>query len=475
MTTKIRPAILCGGSGTRLWPLSRSDYPKQLLKVSGENSLLQDTALRLTGSGSFMPPIVICNEAYRFLVQDQLTNVGITPAAILLEPEGRDTAPAATVVALRAFQDDPDAIVVLCPSDHVIANVEAFHVAIAHAATIAEKTGRLVTFGINPSRSETGFGYIERGNPLNDGLQGFEVSRFAEKPDAATADQYVASGKYQWNSGIFLFRASDFLEEIGRYEPEMLTACRTALGNAVNDLGFSRLDAAHFGTSSKISIDYAVMEKTSRAAVVPVDMGWNDLGSWTAFRDIIEPDKDGNVSRGDIVTVNAFNNILRSEGPLIVASGVSDLIVVSTKDAVLVASHDAAASMKEVIGVLDKAQRPEITVHPRVHRPWGWYETMDEGPGFKVKRIAVKPGQKLSLQKHTHRAEHWVVVTGTATVTRGDEILTLSANESTYISAGTAHRLENQTPDELHIVEVQTGSILTEEDIIRLDDDYGRK
>ena len=474
MTMTIRPAILCGGSGTRLWPLSRSNYPKQLLRLTGDNSLLQETALRFTDSGRFLPPYVICNDAYRFLIRDQLHRCGVQPAATILEPAGRNTAPAATIAALLAMRDDPEALLLLCPSDHLIADPGAFRAAIDRAASAARE-GRLMTFGIAPTRAETGFGYIESGGAI-DGADGcFEIRRFTEKPDRATAERYLAADGMWWNSGIFLMRPADLIGELERHAPDIVSACRAALDAAYEDIGFLRLGDSEFAKSPSISIDYAVMEKTERAGVVPCEIGWNDLGSWQAVGDLTEPDTDGNVLAGDAVAHRSRGlHVHNAGGPLVVASGVDDILVVSTKDAVLVADRTTETALSEVVGLLASQGREEASAHPRTHRPWGWYETVDEGPGFKVKRIAVAPGEKLSLQKHNHRAEHWVVVRGTATVTRGGDVMALHANESTYIPVGTEHRLENESDQELQLIEVQTGEILTEEDIVRLEDVYGR-
>ncbi|MEN3950868.1 mannose-1-phosphate guanylyltransferase/mannose-6-phosphate isomerase [Iodidimonas sp. SYSU 1G8] len=473
MSHKIHPAILCGGSGTRLWPLSRRSHPKQLLSLVDPLSLLQVTARRFADTGLFAPPIALCSEAYRFIIAEQMHAAGMAPGAVILEPAGRNTAPAAAVAALWARRQDPEALVLLSPSDHVIGDLAAFRTAIDAAAEIAVRTGALVTFGIKPDRPETGYGYIEAGEPI-DGTTALAVTRFVEKPDLATARAYVDGGRHLWNSGLFLFRATDFLSELARLEPDMLAACEEAFEKARTDLDFVRLDEESFGRSPSNSIDYAVMERTERAAVVPVSMGWSDVGSWSALRDVAEQDAAGNAVWGDVLAIDTRNSLVRSEGPLVVTYGLDNLVVVATKDAVLVSTADAAQDLKTVVSRLEALKREETESHARVFRPWGWFETMDLGPGFKVKRIAVKPGQRLSLQSHKHRAEHWVVVNGVAEVTRGEEVTRLEANQSTYIPAGTTHRLGNAGDSELQIIEVQSGGYLGEDDIVRFDDIYGR-
>jgi mannose-1-phosphate guanylyltransferase/mannose-6-phosphate isomerase len=473
MSYKIYPAILCGGSGTRLWPLSRRSHPKQLLALVDPMSLLQVTARRFADTALFAPPIALCSEAYRFIIAEQMHAAGMAPGAIILEPAGRNTAPAAAVAALWARRQDPEALVLLSPSDHVIGHLAAFRKAIDAAAQIAVRTGALVTFGIKPDRPETGYGYIEAGESL-DGSTALAVTRFVEKPDLATARAYVEGGRHLWNSGLFLSRARDFLSELARLEPDMLAACEEAFEKARTDLDFVRLDEESFARSPSNSIDYAVMERTDRAAVVPVSMGWSDVGSWSALRDVAEKDGAGNAVWGDVLAIDTRNSLIRSEGPLVVTYGLDDLVVVATKDAVLVSTADAAQDLKTVVSRLEALKREETESHARVFRPWGWFETMDLGPGFKVKRIAVKPGQRLSLQSHRHRAEHWVVVNGVAEVTRGDEVTLLEANQSTYIPAGTTHRLGNAGDSELQIIEVQSGGYLGEDDIVRFDDIYGR-
>jgi mannose-1-phosphate guanylyltransferase/mannose-6-phosphate isomerase len=472
MSRKIHPAILCGGSGTRLWPLSRRSHPKQLLSLLDPLSLLQVTASRFADPERFAPPVALCSDAYRFIIAEQLRAAGLTPDAVILEPEGRNTAPAAAVAALWALRQDPGAVVLLCPSDHVIRDLAAFHDALQAAAETAHATGALMTFGIRPARPETGYGYIEAGAPAHG--RALRVARFVEKPDAATATEYLRGGRHLWNSGLFLFRAVDFLAELGRLEPEMLAACTDAVERARTDLDFVRLDEESFRRAPSNSIDYAVMERTDRALVVPVAMQWSDVGSWSALHEVADKDKAGNATWGDVVALDTRDSLVRSDGPLVVTYGLRDTVVVATKDAVLVASAEAAQDLKSVVSRLDGLKRQETDGHPRVFRPWGWFETMDMGPGFKVKRIAVKPGQRLSLQSHRHRAEHWVVVSGEAEVVRGDEVIRLVANQSTYIPAGTRHRLANAADSELQIIEVQSGGYLGEDDILRFDDIYGR-
>ena len=474
MNQKIHPAILCGGSGTRLWPLSRRSHPKQLLSLLEPHTLLQVTARRFADPARFAPPVALCSEAYRFIIGEQIRGAGLTPGAIILEPQGRNTAPAAAVASLWALRQDPDALVLLSPSDHVIGDLPAFQTALDLAAETARATGALVTFGIRPDKPETGYGYIEAGDELPGGGGALSVARFVEKPDAATAQRYVDGGRHLWNSGLFLFRATDFLAELERLEPAMLAACHAAVDKARTDLDFVRLDEESFAAAPSNSIDYAVMEKTERAVVIPVSMGWSDVGSWSALRDVAVKDAAGNAIWGDVIAIDTRDRLVRSDGPLVVTYGLDNVVVVATKDAVLVSSAEAAQDLKTVVSRLEELKREETDFHPRVFRPWGWFETMDLGPGFKVKRIAVKPGQRLSLQSHRHRAEHWVVVSGEAEVTCGERCMTLRANESTYIPAGTTHRLGNAGDSELQIIEVQSGGYLGEDDIIRFDDIYGR-
>ncbi len=470
---KIYPVILSGGAGTRLWPMSRALHPKQLLPLVGEHTMIQDTARRVAESGRFAPPLVVCNEAHRFVIAEQLCAVDIEAMAIVLEPEGRNTAPATAVAAGLLAGRDSDATMLVLPADHVIADEAAFTEAVGRAETAAA-TGALVTFGIAPTGPETGFGYIRLGAPM-DGMEGcFRVAQFVEKPDRATAQSYLATGNYLWNSGIFLFRADRYLAELGRLNPEMAASCQRALAGATEDMDFLRLDGPAFRASPADSIDYAVMEHTRNAAVVPAEMGWSDVGAWSALWQIGDRDGDGNVVIGDVVTSGVRNAYLRSEKPLLAVLGLEDVVIVATDDVVLAAPRDRVQEVRRLVDALRSRNRPEVETHSTVHRPWGSYQSVDAGPRFQVKRLSVKPGAKLSLQKHARRAEHWVVVRGVARVTRGDEVFDLEADQSTYIPLGTAHRLENPTDEALDIIEVQSGDYLGEDDIVRLDDKYGR-
>ena len=470
----IHPAILSGGSGTRLWPMSRALYPKQLLALTGARSLLQQTALRVAGDAGFAPPLVIANEEHRFIIAEQLREIGVTPEALILEPVGRNTAPAACVAALRLAMSEPDALMLVLPSDHAIGDLAAFRAATGHAAAAA-RLGHLVTFGITPERAETGYGYIARGQPLS-GCQGaFAVTGFVEKPDPATAERYLAAGDYLWNSGIFLFPAALYLTEIERLCPQMLAACREALAGARADSDFIRLDKEAFARCPSDSIDYAVMEHTPQAAVVPVTMGWSDLGSWDALWELGDKDERGNALAGNVVAEATRNCYLRSEAGLVAAIGVEDLVVVATDDAVMVAPRNRTQEVKQLVGRLLAERRDEADALPTVHRPWGTYRSLHNGHRVQVKHIMVRPGGKLSLQMHHHRAEHWVVVQGTARIVRGNEELILTEDQSTYIPLGTAHRLENPGKIPLHVIEVQSGSYLGEDDIVRFEDHYGRE
>ncbi|MBB4304802.1 mannose-1-phosphate guanylyltransferase/mannose-6-phosphate isomerase [Rhodobium orientis] len=472
---RIATVILSGGAGSRLWPLSRAGYPKQFLSFSGGPTLIQQTARRLSGE-RFSAPLIICNEKHRFLVAEQMRQIDCDPAGILLEPFGRNTAPAAAVAALHLLADagDGDPLMLIAPSDHVIADEAAFLAAVDRAARAARR-GALVTFGIAPDRAETGYGYIRRGGALEGAAEVYAVDRFVEKPDRETAAVYLAEGSYFWNSGIFLFSARTYLGELERHDPAMVAACRNAVAASRRDLTFCRLDQEAFAAARSDSIDYAVMEKTGHAAVVPVDMGWNDLGAWSALWDIGDKDDDGNVVLGDVLQHEASGNFVRTDHHLVAVVGLSNVVVVANDDAVLVADKDRVQEVKAIVERLKAEGRGEHDLHTTVHRPWGSYRGIDRGERFQVKRIVVRPGEKLSLQKHYHRAEHWIVVTGTALVTRGDTTFQLGENESTYIPAGEVHRLENPGKLPLHLIEVQSGSYLGEDDIVRFDDVYARE
>lgn len=452
------PVILSGGAGTRLWPLSRELRPKQLLRINSELTLLQETAKRIGSK-----PMVVCNQEHRFIVAEQLRELGVEPRGIIIEPVGRNTAPAVAVTALLA---DPKALLLVMPSDHQVRDTEAFRRAVEQAIPLAE-AGMLVTFGITPTEVNTGYGYIKRG-------EGFTIERFIEKPDRVTAEGYLKSGQYLWNAGIFLFQAQVYLNELADYHPQMVAQCQAALDLGSRDLFFFRLAEEAFAAIAGQSIDYAVMEQTSKAAVVPVNMGWSDIGSWSALWQESSQDQSGNVLLGDVMAVDVEDSYLRSDGRLVAAIGVRDLIVVATDDAVLVADKAHDQDVKKVVERLKVAGRSEASQGRKTWRPWGWFQTIDDGNRYRVKHIQVNPGAKLSLQKHWHRSEHWVVVTGTAVVTCGDNTFTLRENESTFIPAGTLHRLENPGKLPLRMIEVQSGEYVGEDDIVRVDDDYGR-
>ncbi len=531
------PVILSGGAGTRLWPLSRELYPKQFLPLTGERTLLQETVARLDGLdrllGKVAAPIVVCNEEHRFLVAEQLRTLGVAPGEILLEPAGRNTAPALTLAALSALRAGQDGVLFAMPADHVVKDTAAFQEAVAKAASLAEQ-GRLVTFGIVPTAPETGYGYIQTGAQLRSapapragesagggnqgtglreqepplpsgeraGVRGeaFTIARFVEKPGAETAAQYLASGDYYWNSGMFMMQAGVWLEAIGRFRPDILEACRQAHALGRSDSDFFRVDRSAFANCPSDSIDYAVMERlvspfagggyapspsplggegggegnAFHAAVIPLDAAWSDVGAWPALWEIQDKDAEGNVTRGDVLTHHARNSMIVAQDRLVAAIGVDDLVIVETADAVLVASKAAAQDVKAIASTLKTQGRQEHAIHRRVHRPWGSYEGIDFGSRYQVKRITVNPGASLSLQMHYHRAEHWVVVRGTAKVTRGDETLVVTENQSTYIPLGVKHRLENPGAIPLEMIEVQSGSYLGEDDIVRFEDNYGR-
>ncbi|WP_367273697.1 mannose-1-phosphate guanylyltransferase/mannose-6-phosphate isomerase [Parvibaculum sp.] len=469
---QIYPVILCGGSGTRLWPLSRSSYPKQLLPLISDKTMLQETAIR-TADPLFASPLVIGGEDHRFHIAEQLAQIGVEPWRIMLEPCRRNTAPALAAAALLLVARDPKAIMFVQPSDHLIADVAALRQAVLRAAPAAA-LGHLVTFGIAPTRPETGYGYIEADGGI-DGIDGVhKLKRFVEKPDQPTAETYFRSGGFHWNSGIFLLPAAEYLAELDRLHPEIVRACAGAIAAGQDDDRFFHLDEKAFSSSPGISIDYAVMEHTDHAAVMPSEFGWNDIGSWHALMDAQPRDDDGNVLHGDVIAEDVSGSYIRTEGPLVAALGLSDIVVIATEDAILVTSADRCADVGHMVEALSKNNRTESSHHRRVYRPWGFYQTVDFGDRFQVKRIMVKPGAQLSLQMHYHRAEHWIVVSGTARITCGEETKLLRENESTYISQGTTHRLENPGRLPLHLIEVQSGAYLGEDDIVRFEDCYGR-
>lgn len=465
------PVILSGGIGSRLWPLSREHYPKQLLSLVGHHSLLQDTFERLQGLTD-QAPLVICNEAHRFLVAEQLRSIQKSKAHILLEPVGRNTAPAAAVAALWALNQHPQAILLILPADHLVLDRHAFQKAIIAGLSLA-KSGHLVTFGVIPHRAETGYGYIKATQPIAE-TQGYRVDAFVEKPDLATAESYVQDGHYYWNSGLFLFKASQLIEELDLYAPDIVGACRQAVDNALEDHDFLRLDEASFRSCPSNSLDYALMEYTDSAAVIPLAAGWSDVGAWSTLWEVCPQDSDHNVILGDVLTDQVSNSYLRSEHRLLAALGLDNHIVVETADAVLVAHKDHVQNVKNIVATLKQQARLEADLHRKVYRPWGYYETIDQASRFQVKRITVNPGASLSLQMHYHRSEHWVIVKGTAEITRGQEIFILSENQSTYIPLGIKHRLANPGKLPLELIEIQSGSYLGEDDIIRFDDHYGR-
>jgi mannose-1-phosphate guanylyltransferase/mannose-6-phosphate isomerase len=467
------PVILSGGSGTRLWPLSRELYPKQLLPLVGNRTMLQETVARVRGLGEVAAPVAVCNESHRFMVAEQLRDFGVTPAAIVLEPRGRNTAPAVAVAALASLEacaPEVDPVLLVLPADHVIRDIAAFQAAVV-AGRVAADAGKLVTFGVVPGRPETGYGYIRRSNGSG---PAYPVAEFVEKPDHETAVKYVASGEYFWNSGMFMFRARVYLEELKRHAPAILAACESAVTAASRDLDFTRLDPAAFAACPSDSIDYAVMEKTREAVVVPLDAGWSDVGSWSALQDALPTDASGNVTAGDVITEATTGSYLHSTSRLIAAVGLRDHVVVETKDAVLVAPRDRVQDVKALVAQLKERGRYETSLHREVFRPWGSYDSVDHGERFQVKRLVVKPGASMSLQLHHHRAEHWIVVSGTARITRGEETFLLGENESTFIPMGTKHRIEIPGKVTLHIIEVQSGSYLGEDDIVRFEDRYGR-
>ncbi len=469
-TALITPVILSGGAGTRLWPLSRELYPKQLLPLVGEHTLLQETVLRLKGL-PVTPPVVVCNEAHRFLVAEQLRQLQLAAQATLLEPVGRNTAPAIALAAHAALRSAADPVLLVLPADHVIRDGEAFQMAV-RAAMPAAEAGKFATFGIVPTGPETGYGYIQRG-AQSDGV--FRIARFIEKPDLERARGFVTAGEYYWNSGMFLFKAQAYLAELERLAPEMARCCAAAYAAASSDLDFTRIDKASFSACPSDSIDYAVMEKTADAVVVPLAAGWNDVGSWASLHEASAPDAAGNVTRGDVIIEDTTGSYLYAQSRLLAAVGLRDHVVVETKDAVLVAPKARVQDVKKLVQQLKERGRYEHSLHREVFRPWGSYDSLENGPRFQVKRLKIKPGATLSLQLHHHRAEHWIVVAGTARITRGEEEFLLEENQSTYIPIGVKHRIENPGMIALEIIEVQSGSYLGEDDIVRFEDRYGRK
>jgi mannose-1-phosphate guanylyltransferase / mannose-6-phosphate isomerase len=471
---RITPVVLSGGMGTRLWPLSRELYPKQLLPLVGERTMLQETLHRLDGLDA-APPIIVCNDSHRFLVAEQLRQMDSKPQAILLEPFGRNTAPA---IALAALKSDPDALLLVLPADHVIRDIPAFQAAIRLAAPAAQ-TGCMVAFGIVPTAPETGYGYIRKAQPdaqaqsLEAGVH--RIAEFVEKPPLQRAQQFLDDGNYYWNSGMFLFRAGSYLDELRRFAPDIAASAQAALDSATLDLDFVRVDRDAFESCRSDSIDYAVMEKTAAAVVVPLSAGWSDVGSWSALQDALPCDAQGNVMRGDVLVEDTSGCYLYSENRLVSAVGLKDHIVVETKDAVLVAPKNRVQDVKKLVARLKAEGRNEHSLHREVFRPWGSYDSIDNGDRFQVKRLSIKPGAQLSLQLHHHRAEHWIVVSGTARITCGEKEFMLEENQSTYIPVGVKHRIENPGRIPLRIIEVQSGSYLGEDDIVRFEDRYGRQ
>ncbi len=466
----LTPVLLSGGVGSRLWPVSREGHPKQFLPLAGEISMLQETLQRTAGLEA-AASIVVCNEDHRFMVAEQLRQLGLEAGGLILEPQGRNTAPAVALAAVHAVDSDPDAVLLVLPADHLIRDVDAFVAAVGMALPLARE-GRLMTFGVVPTSPETGYGYIRCGEALADKL--FDLERFVEKPDAETARSYLDDGGYLWNSGMFLLGAQAYLDELEKHAPEMLTACRDAMAAASRDMDFVRPDAEIFDQCPSDSIDYAVMEKTDLGGVVALDCGWSDVGAWSALWEVGERDGDGNVCKGDVIVDNCRGNYIRSDSRLVAATGVDNLVVVETADAVLVADRDKVQDVKAIVNALKSQERSEASLHRKVYRPWGSYESLVTADRFQVKRIVVNPGQTLSLQMHHHRAEHWIIVQGTAEVTCEDKVFMLGEDESTYIPLGHKHRLANPGQIPLELIEVQSGTYLGEDDIVRFEDVYGR-
>lgn len=465
----IFPAIMCGGSGTRLWPLSRALFPKQFLPLVNDSSMLQDTLLRLPKNSC--EPVFICNEEHRFLVAEQVRQLSQEQSTILLEPEGRNTAPAVALAAIHALEKDENAMLLVLAADHVIQDTEAFHQSVEQASIAAQK-GKLVTFGIVPTHAETGYGYIKKGSEEMPST--FDVAQFVEKPNAQVASDYLASGDYLWNSGMFLFKASRYLEELAKYRGDILEHCQQAMKGVKQDLDFLRPNITDFLACASESIDYAVMEKTDSAVVIPLDAGWSDVGSYSALWEVCPQNADKNVLKGDVIAQQTTNSYIHSQNKLIATVGVDNLVIIDTPDAVLVANKNKVQEVKQIVEQLKKEQRSEAVIHREVYRPWGKYDSVDNGDRFQVKRITVKPGAKLSVQMHHHRAEHWIIVSGTAKVTIDEKVVLLTENQSAYIPVGAVHALENPGKLPLEMIEVQSGSYLGEDDIVRFEDKYGR-
>ena len=468
---QVIPVILSGGSGTRLWPLSRKNYPKQYLPLAGDNTMLQETILRLSGLDNLKDPIIVCNADHRFLVAEQCQQIGVKNPIILLEPVGRNTAPAIAAAALQSLKTSDDAVLLVLSADHVIQDTDAFHEAINIANNQAQ-AGKLAIFGIVPTDINTEYGYIKI--PKDNIDDAYKVEEFVEKPDLETAQTYLEQGNYLWNSGMFMFKADTLIDELTTYSPDIVKLVSDAVNNATQDLDFIRLDKQAFESSPSDSIDYALMEKSDNVVVVPLDAQWNDIGAWTALYDIGTKDSQGNVIKGDVITQGTTNTYINADHHMVAAIGVDNLIIIDTPDATFIATQDKAQEVKSIVESLQASGRCESSAHRKVYRPWGWYDSIESGECFQVKRLHVKPGAKLSLQMHHKRAEHWVVVSGTATVTNGEQIFSLEKGESTYIPLGVTHGLENATNKPLEIIEVQSGTYLGEDDIIRFEDIYGR-
>lgn len=466
----IVPVIMAGGTGSRLWPLSRQLHPKQFLKLCGDSTLLQQTLARLSGLDT-SAPLIICNEDHRFLVAEQIRQLKLQGVSILLEPVGKNTAPAIALAAFQASQGEQDPVLLVLAADHYIAHESGFHDAVNAAKQLVEQN-KLITFGIRPTHAETGYGYIQRGIAFSQ--EGYQVARFVEKPDLESAETYLQSGDYYWNSGMFMFKASVYLKALSQFRPDILEACQKAWQKGQKDMDFFRVDEETFAGCPEDSIDYAVMEKTAHAAVIPMDAGWSDIGSWSALWDIAYKDEQGNVCKGDVLALETSNSFIQAEHKLVATVGVDNLIVVETKDAVLVVNKDKVQDVKKVVDIIKKNGRHEHINHREVYRPWGVYDAVEVGKRYQVKRITVKPGAKLSVQMHHHRAEHWVVVSGTAKVTKGDQIFLVTENESIFIPIGEIHALENPGKISLELIEVQSGSYLGEDDIVRFEDQFGR-